>query len=86
MAAIWNFIEWYWLILLPVQSEESLKQATSYLDAFDKQKDVFAKMGCLVNLPKIYSLNQYHQQVRMYGTPHNFNMEYTEHQHIADAK
>ena len=86
MAAIRNFIEWYWLISLLVQSKESLRQAASYLDAFDKQKDVFAKIGCPVNLPKIHSLNHYHQQVRTYGTPDNFDMKYTEHQHIADAK
>ena len=86
MAAIRNFMKWCWLISLLVQSEESLRQAASYLDAFDKQKDVFAKIGCSVNLPKIHSLNHYHQQVRTYGTPDNFDTEYTEHQHIADAK
>ena len=86
MSAIRNFIQWYMVITLPVQSQDSLVHAQSYLKKFDDSKDIFAKAGCNLNLPKIHSLQHYEERVLMFGTPDNFDTEYTEHQHITDAK
>src|SRR3954452_24929935 len=76
----------YILITLPVQTEDSLVRARSYLTDFDRYKAVFAGAGCSLNLPKIHSLQHYEEKIIMFGTPDNFDTEYTEHQHIADAK
>jgi len=42
--------------------------------------------GCNLNLPKIHSLQHYTERIILFGTPDNFDTEYTEHQHITDAK
>src|SRR3954471_5348182 len=39
-----------------------------------------------MSIPKIHSLQHYEQQIRDFGTPDNFDTEYTEHQHIIDTK
>ena len=74
------------IISSPVQSEASLEHATQLLDSFDGCKDEFRSIGCSVNLLKVHSLQYYNQQIREYGTPDNYDTEYTEHQHILDAK
>ena len=74
------------LLTLPVQTDESLVRAASHLRKFDQQKNVFAQIGCSVDLPKIHALYHYEERVKLFGTPDNFDTEYTEHQHIADAK
>ena len=74
------------LITLLVQSKDSLIHTHSYLSEFDHYKAVFVKVGCSLNLPKIHSLQYYEEKVTMFGTPDNFDIEYTEHQHIADTK
>ena len=74
------------VITLPVQTRESLVQAHSYLKRFDRCKDVFMNAGCNLNLPKIHSLRHYTERIISFGTPDNFDTEYTEHQHITDAK
>ena len=38
------------------------------------------------DLPKIHALAHYIPRIRTWGTPDNFDTEYTEHQHIKDAK
>ena len=74
------------VLTLPVQTRESLVHARSYLKKFDLYKRVFTKAGCNLNLPKIHSLQHYEERIIMFGTPDNFDTEYTEHQHITDAK
>ena len=74
------------VISSPVQSETLLEHATELPKSFDDCKDEFQNVGCSVDLLKIYSLQHYNQQIREYGTPDNFDTEYTEHQHISDAK
>ena len=74
------------LISLPVQSDLSLERAAKLLDEFDNYKEEFRDIGCSVDLPKIHSMQHYDQRIRDFGTPDNFDTEYTEHQHISDAK
>jgi len=74
------------VISLPVQSEASLKRAAQLLDDFDDYKEEFRNVGCSVDLPKVHAMQHYEQRVRDFGNPDNFDTEYTEHQHIADAK
>ena len=61
-------------------------QAHSYLKRFDHCKKVFTNAGYNLNLPKIHSLQHYEERVLMFGILDNFDTEYTEHQHITDAK
>jgi hypothetical protein len=85
--AIRSFISWFMLISLPIQSEMTLDMASNFLDAFDQHKRVFEEVpGCSVSIPKIHSLQHYGQRTRDFGTPDNFDTEYTEHQHIIDTK
>src|SRR3954463_4726575 len=85
--AIRSFISWFILISLPIQSEMTLNMASNFLDAFDQQKRVFEEVpGYSVSIPKIHSLQHYGQRTRDFGTPDNFDTEYTEHQHIIDTK
>jgi hypothetical protein len=68
------------LISLPIQSEISLVQASELLEVFNQCKDIFDEIpGCSVDIPKIHSLQHYEQKVKDFGTPDNFDTEYTEH-------
>jgi hypothetical protein len=70
-----------------MQSEISLENASIFLNAFNQHKKVFNEVpGCSASIPKIHSLQHYDQGVRDFGTPDNFDTEYTEHQHIIDTK
>jgi hypothetical protein len=73
------------LISLPVQSEASLKKASKFLNAFNQYKKAFDDV-CSTSIPKIHSLQHYREYIQNFGTPDNFDTEYTEHQHIIDAK
>src|SRR3954468_22001420 len=78
--AIRLFVHWFMLISLPVQSEISLENASIFLNTFNQHKNVFDEVpGCSASIPKIHSLQHYDQGVRDFGTPDNFDMEYTEH-------
>ena len=79
-------MNWYTFISLPVQNDASLEYAAKYLSDFNVYKEEFQKVGCSVDLPKIHAMQHYDQQVRDFGCPGNFDTEYTEHQHISDAK
>src|SRR3954465_938774 len=86
-TAIRLFVHWFMLISLPIQSEISLENASVFLNAFDQHKKVFDDIPrCSTSIPKIHSLQHYEQRVRDFGTPDNFDTEYTEHQHIIDTK
>ena len=86
-TAIRLFVHWFMLISLPIQSEISLENASVFLNAFDQHKKVFDEiLGCSTSIPKIHSLQHYEQRVRDFGTPDNFDTEYTEHQYIVDTK
>jgi len=74
------------IISLPVQSDLSLERAANLLDEFDNHIEEFRMIGCSVDLPKLHSMQHYDQRIRDFGTPDNFDTEYTEHQHITDAK
>jgi hypothetical protein len=75
------------LICLPVQSDKSLHQAGELLRKFDKLKSTFSDVeGCSEGFPKLHALAHYIPRIRTWGTPDNFDTEYTEHQHIVDAK
>ena len=86
MTALRNLLEWYWLITLPKQTEGSLRKASVHLTAFDNAKNVFARVGCSLDLPKLHSLQHYEEKIKKFGTPDNFDTEYTENRHIVDAK
>jgi len=75
------------LISLPIQSDESLNVATKLLESFDKLKQVFLDVdGCSDDFPKLHALAHYISRIRPWGPPDNYDTEYTEHQHISDAK
>jgi hypothetical protein len=86
MKAIRHLIEWYWLISLPLQMDETLREASTHLAAFNLDKSAFAKADCSMAIPKIHSLQHYHDKIRTFGTPDNFDTEYTENKHITDVK
>jgi hypothetical protein len=86
IKAIRHIINWYWLISLPLQTDDTLKEALSHLVAFDIDKIVFAKADCSLALPKLHSLQHYDYKIKAFGTPDNFDTEYTENRHITDAK
>jgi hypothetical protein len=86
VAAVRSFVNWYIIISLPVQSEASLEHAGKFLGDFNEYKEEFQSIGCSVNIPKIHAMQHYDQRVRDFGSPGNFDTEYTEHQHILDAK
>jgi hypothetical protein len=79
-------VNWYTIISLPVQGEASLEHAAKFLDDFNDYKEEFQSIGCSMNIPKIHAMQHYDQRVRDFGSPGNFDTEYTEHQHILDAK
>jgi len=74
------------IVSLPVQSEASLERAAKFLDDFNNFKEEFRSIGCSVDILKIHAMQHYDQHVRDFGSPDNFDTEYTEHQHISDAK
>ena len=86
VSAIRSFVNWYMIISLPVQSEASLEHAAQFLDDFNNYKEEFRSVGCSVDIPKVHAMQHYDQRVRDFGSPANFDTEYTEHQHIPDAK
>jgi hypothetical protein len=80
-------VNWFNQISLPVQSETSLAIASEFLAKFDEAKIAFDSIsGCSLNIPKMHALQHYAKQIPEFGSPDNFDTEYTEHQHIADAK
>jgi hypothetical protein len=75
------------LITLPIQSEKSLDKAAQLLKDFDSFKAIFSDIqGCSEGFPKLHALVHYIPRVRTWGPPDNYDTEYTEHQHITDAK
>ena len=74
------------IISLLVQSDLSLENAANLLDEFDSHIEEFRRIGYLIDLPKLHSMQHYDQQIQDFGTPNNFDIEYTEHQHITDTK
>ena len=87
VTTIRTFIVWFMLITLPIQSDTSLERAEKLLKDFDKFKDVFSDVyGCSDEFPKLHGLAHYIPRIRTWGPPDNYDIEYTEHQHIADAK
>ena len=74
------------IISLPIQNQASLEHAAQYLGDFDDYKEEFRRIRCSVDLPKIHAMQHYEQRVKDFGVPGNFDTEYTEHQHIPDAK
>src|ERR1035441_3450356 len=44
------------------------------------------QVGYSLDLPKLHSLHHYDEKIKMFGTPDNFDTEYTENRHIVDAK
>ena len=74
------------IISLPIQSEASLEHTAKFLEGFNDYKEEFRSIGYSVDIPKIHAMQHYDQRVRDYGSPGNFDTEYTEHQHIQDAK
>ena len=69
-----------------MQGEASLEHTAKFLDDFNDYKEEFQSIGCSINIPKIYVMQYYDQWVRDFGSLSNFDTEYTEHQHILDAK
>lgn len=87
MTAIRTFIEWFMLISLPIQSDKSLELTTMLLKNFDNLKKVFLDIdGCSNEFPKLHGLAHYISRIHTWGPPDNYDTEYTEHQHIQDAK
>ena len=68
-----------------MQSETILERTSKLLDTFNQHKKVFEDL-CSVNIPKIHSLQHYKKSIQDFGTPDNYDTEYTEHQHIIDVK
>ena len=44
------------------------------------------QVGCSLDLPKLHSLHHYDEKIKMFGTPDNFDTDYTENRYIVDAK
>src|SRR5436305_10787718 len=87
VIALRIFIDWFMTISAPLQSEISLKHAESLLATFDEHKNIFKTIpGCSVDRPKMHALQHYLDNIREYSVPHNYDMEYTEYQHIQYAK
>src|SRR5947209_5511107 len=78
MKAIRHIINWYWFISLPLQTDDTLNEALSHLVAFDIDKIVFAKVDCLLALPKLHSLQHYDDKIKSFDTPDNLDTKYTE--------
>ena len=87
VTTIRTFIVWFMLITLPIQSDTSLERAEKLLKDFDKFKDVFSDVyRCSDEFPKLHGLAHYIPRIHTWSSPDNYDTEYTEHQHIADAK
>ena len=69
-----------------MQGEASLEHAAKFLDDFNDYKEEFWSIGYSMNILKIHVMQYYDQRVRDFRSPNNFDTEYTEHQHILDAK
>jgi len=87
MSAIHTFIKWFRLISLPIQSDESLEHANNLLNDFDTLKRAFSGVeNCSEDLPKMHAMAHYVSRIREWGTPDNYDTEFTEHQHINSKK
>ena len=87
MSAIHAFIKWFRLISLPIQTDKSFEHAKNLLEDFDRLKKAFSNVeDCSEDLPKMHALAHYISRIREWGTPDNYDTEFTEHQHIDSKK
>ncbi|KII85168.1 hypothetical protein PLICRDRAFT_116589 [Plicaturopsis crispa FD-325 SS-3] len=88
VRAVRAMLDFVYLAQYPMHTTETLVLLQQALDRFHADKDVFVDLGIrtALNLPKLHSLGHYLLSIEFFGTPDNFNTEYSERLHIDLAK
>ena len=77
--AWWHFIDWWYQVRKPSQSEDSLQDLDKSLKAFQKHIEVFKNVSkSSLNFPKLHSMTHYSEDIQLKGTPDNFTTEHSE--------
>ncbi len=81
-------LDFIYLAQLPIQSNTTLDALEDALHRFHINKSIFVDLGVRANfqIPKLEFLREYRRCIQLFGTPDNFNTEYTERLHIDFAK
>ncbi len=88
VRAVRGLLDFLYLAQYQVHSEDTLRQMKDALALFHDNKDIFVDLGLSTpfNLPKLHWAQHYVASIRRFGSPDNFNTEYTERLHIDFAK
>ncbi|PCH41885.1 hypothetical protein WOLCODRAFT_89528 [Wolfiporia cocos MD-104 SS10] len=72
----------------PVHTMETLQSLEDSLEQFHANKDIFIDLGIRhdFKIPKLHCVSHWKRLIEWFGTPDNFNTEYTERLHIDFAK
>ncbi|PPQ73617.1 hypothetical protein CVT26_010525 [Gymnopilus dilepis] len=81
-------LDFLYLAKYPIHTSETLAKLDEALLAFHANRDVFIDLGVRdhFNIPKLHYMGHYRFFIEQFGTPDNFNTEYTERLHIDLAK
>ena len=81
VCAVLDFI---YLARYPIHTSETLGQMNDALHMFHLNHDIFISLGICkhFNIPKLHDSSHYYEFIQLYGSPDNFNTEYTERLHI----
>ena len=85
MCALLDFL---YLAQYPTQTSDTLKLLDRALECFHANKAIFVDLSIRTHfqLPKLHSLDHYHQSIELFGTTDNYNTQYSERLHIDMAK
>ncbi|KAG2002211.1 hypothetical protein CC2G_004422 [Coprinopsis cinerea AmutBmut pab1-1] len=84
LRAVRGLLDFLYLAQYPVHTDETLDLLDDALSRFHANKEIFVVLGVRehFNIPKFHWAQHYSETIRLYGTPDNFNTEYTERLHI----
>ncbi|KAI1788238.1 hypothetical protein LXA43DRAFT_1097454 [Ganoderma leucocontextum] len=81
-------LDFLYLAQYPTQTSETLRLLDNALATFHANKSIFVDLGIRTHfrLPKLHSLDHYHQAIELFGTTDNYDTQYSERLHIDMAK
>ncbi|KAF7308147.1 hypothetical protein HMN09_00662400 [Mycena chlorophos] len=88
IRAVRAILDFLYLSQYPIHSSTTLKKLSAALQTFHDNKSIFIDLGIRehFNFPKLHNISHEVMFIKLYGTPDNYNTEYTERLHIDFAK
>lgn len=88
VCAVWDLIEFSYLVRCDVHDTQSLQAVEAALKSFHHNRKIFRTSGVIqhFNYPRQHSLKHYVAMIRAYGAPNGLCSSMTENKHIKAVK